>query len=244
MRPLCASYFVPKINSNLSGKEKSSCTFGSIRKNKSLQTIDRASDNSREKNSNFAGFAETNSRRKRPISREFRVNFGSKFRRKAKKKEPRKNIYWKDVKFRARKKTQKFIQHSSEGNCTCFERQEKHKLKLYRNARPVNLLFQLQFRAEQSNAINFFSLLAVLCCFAAYKARLLVIECSNPFVKSKHPCVFDRALHERLNMCLRYYRQQFSFTLRIVSRKVFSFLVRQWEACYIVASAQFFATLI
>ena len=90
MRPLCASYFVPKINSNLSGKEKSSCTFGSIRKNKSLQTIDRASDNSREKNSNFAGFAETNSRRKRPISREFRVNFGSKFRRKAKKKEPRK----------------------------------------------------------------------------------------------------------------------------------------------------------
>ena len=179
----------------------------------------RASDNSREKNSNFAGFAETNSRRKRPISWEFRVNFGSKFRWKAKKKEPRKKIYWKDVKFRARKKTQKFIQHSSEGNCTCFERQEKHKLKLYRNARPVNLLFQLQFRAEQSNAINFFSLLAVLCCFAAYKARLLVIECSNPFVKSKHPCVFDRALHERLNMCLRYYRQQFSFTLHIVSTK-------------------------
>ena len=152
----------------------------------SLHVNIRASDNSQEKNSNLAGFAETNSRRKRPISREFRVNFGSKFCRKTKKKEPRKKIYWKDVKFRARKKTQKFIQHSSEGNCTCFERQEKHKLKLYRNARPVNLLFQLQFRAEQSNAINFFSLLAVLCCFAAYKARLLVIECSNPFVKSKH----------------------------------------------------------
>ena len=54
----------------------------------------RASDNSREKNSNFAGFVETNSRRKRPILREFRVNFGSKFRRKAKKKEPRKKIYF------------------------------------------------------------------------------------------------------------------------------------------------------
>ena len=31
----------------------------------------RASDNSRVKKSNFAGFLETNSRRKRPISREF-----------------------------------------------------------------------------------------------------------------------------------------------------------------------------
>ena len=126
----------------------------------------RASDNSREKNSNFAGFAETNSRRKRPISREFRVNFGSTFRRKAKKKEPRKKIYWKDVKFRARKKTQKFIQHSSEGNCTCFERQEKHKLKLYRNARPVNLLFQLQFksRTKQRNKFLFSPRCLVLLC--------------------------------------------------------------------------------
>ena len=70
-----------------------------------------------------------------------------------------------------KKETQKFIQHSSEGNCTCFERQEKH-IKLYRNAWPVNLLFQLQFRAENSNAINFFPLIALLCCFAVYKARL------------------------------------------------------------------------
>ena len=31
----------------------------------------RASDNSREKELNFAGFLETNSRRKRPISRKF-----------------------------------------------------------------------------------------------------------------------------------------------------------------------------
>ena len=51
--------------------------------------------------------------------------------------------------------TQKFIQHSSEGNCTCFERQERH-IKLYRNAWPVKLLFRLQFRAENSNEITFF----------------------------------------------------------------------------------------
>ena len=68
----------------------------------------RASDNSQEKKSNFAGFLETNSRRKGPISREFRGNFRGKFRRqtkkKAKKKDSRKKkIYWKDVKFRARK---------------------------------------------------------------------------------------------------------------------------------------------
>ena len=108
--------------------------------------------------------------RKRPISREFSGQISPK----SKEERFQKKKYWKDVKFRARKKTQNFIQHSSEGNCTCFERQEKHKL--YRNAWPVNLLFQLQFRAENTNAINFFSLLALLCCFAVYKARLFVIE--------------------------------------------------------------------
>ena len=123
------------------------------------------------------------------------ANFAKKQRIKLRRKFPEKKIYWKDVKFRARKKTQKFIQRSSKGNCTCFELQEKHKL--YRNARPVNLLFQLQFRAEHSNAINFFSLLALLCCFAVYKAKLFIIEGSNPFVKSKHcwaliaSCTYD-----------------------------------------------------
>ena len=121
----------------------------------------------------------------------FRANFRRKTKKKAKKKDSRKKkkIYWKDVRFRARKKTQKFIQHSSQGNCTCFELQGKHRL--YRNARPVNLLFQLQFRAEHRNAINFFSLLGLLCCFAVYKARLFVIEGS----KSKH-CVFDRVTYD------------------------------------------------
>ena len=118
-----------------------------------------------------------------------------------------------------------------QGNCTCFELQEKHT-KLYRNAQPVNLLFQLQLRAEHSNAINFFSLLGLLCCFAVYKARLFVIEGSNPFVKSKHCCVFDRVLHVRLNMCLHYYRQQFPFPLRIVSLE-----------SLLISCAQFFATL-
>ena len=111
----------------------------------------------------------------------------------------------------------KFIQHSSQGNCTCFELQEKHKL--FRNAQPVIRLFQLQLRGKHSNAINFFSLLDLLCCFAVYKARLVVIEGSNPLVKSKHCCVFDRVLHVRLNTCLHYYRQQFPFPFRIVSPK-------------------------
>ena len=34
-----------------------------------------------------------------------------------------------------KKETQKFIQHTSEDNCTCFERQEKH-IQLYRNSWP------------------------------------------------------------------------------------------------------------
>ena len=38
------------------------------------------------------------------------------------------------------------------------------------------------------------SCVALLCCFAVYKARLFVMEGSNPFVKSKHSFVFDRFL--------------------------------------------------
>ena len=163
----------------------------------------RASDNSQKKKSNFAGFAETNSGRKQLILREFSGQISPKAKKKPRRKIPEKKIYWKDVKFRARKKTQNFIQHSSKVLvCTCFKLQEKHKL--YRNTRPVNLLFQLQFRAKHGNAINFFSLFTLLCCFAVYKARLFVIEGSNPFVKSKHCCVFERVLHVRLNMCLGY----------------------------------------
>ena len=40
----------------------------------------RASGRLRKKKSNFAGFSETNSRKKRPISREFRGNFRGQFR--------------------------------------------------------------------------------------------------------------------------------------------------------------------
>ena len=43
----------------------------------------RASDRSRKKKSNFAGFLETNSRKNRPISREFRGNFRGKPHQKA-----------------------------------------------------------------------------------------------------------------------------------------------------------------
>ena len=104
----------------------------------------------------------------------FRGNFRAKFSLKSKQESKKDRFLTKILEgcqIQGKKETQKFIQHSSEGNCTCFERQEKH-IKLYRNAWPVNLLFQLQFRVENSNAINFFPLIALLCCFAVYKARL------------------------------------------------------------------------
>ena len=47
-----------------------------------VKILIRASGRSREKKSNFAGFSGTNSRKKRPISQEFRGNFRGQFRRK------------------------------------------------------------------------------------------------------------------------------------------------------------------
>ena len=44
-----------------------------------LLVLSRASGRSRKKKSNFAGFSGTNSRKKRPISREFRGNFRGQF---------------------------------------------------------------------------------------------------------------------------------------------------------------------
>ena len=138
----------------------------------------RASDNSREKKSNFAGFLKTNSRRKRPISREISREFSGQISPKNKE-----------------------------------ESQEE----------------RFQKKKRYTGRIS--------CCFAVYKAGLFVIEGLNPFVKSKHCCVFnrlfDRALHVRLNMCLHYYRQQFPFPLRIVSPK-----------SLLISCAHFFATLI
>ena len=47
---------------------------------KSVHTrFDRASGRSRKKKPNFAGFSGANSRKKRPISREFRGNFRGRF---------------------------------------------------------------------------------------------------------------------------------------------------------------------
>ena len=110
------------------------------------------------------------------------ANFRRKTKKKAKKKDSRKKEdILEGCQIQGKKENTKV--HPTQFSSTCFELQEKH-IKLYRNARPVNLLFQLQFRAEHSNTINFFSLPGLLCCFAVYKARLIVIEGSNPFVKS------------------------------------------------------------
>ena len=43
---------------------------------------------------------------------------------------------------------------------------------------------------EPKTAMNLFSFLALLCCFAVYKARSFVLEGLNPFEISKHSCAF------------------------------------------------------
>ena len=86
----------------------------------------RASDNSRKKKWNFTGFEETNSRRKRPISRDFRGNFRGKCSLKSKQESKKERFLTKILEgcqIQGKKETQKFIQQSSEGNCTW---QEKH----------------------------------------------------------------------------------------------------------------------
>ena len=80
------------------------------------------------------------------FSPEFRGKFSLKSKQESKKERFLTKIL-EGCQIQGKKETQNFIQHSSEGNCTCFEQQEKH-IKLYRNAWPVNLLFQLQFSAE------------------------------------------------------------------------------------------------
>ena len=104
---------------------------------------DRASDNSRGKKSNFAGiFGDKFAEKMADFATIFRANFAEKQRRKPRRKIPEKKIYWKDVKFRERKKTQKFIQTQFSRQLYLFQATRKTH-KLYRNARPVNLLFQL-----------------------------------------------------------------------------------------------------
>lgn len=53
----------------------------------------RASDNSKEKKWNFAGFEETNSRRKRPISREFCEDFLGQICFEKQTKKPKRKIF-------------------------------------------------------------------------------------------------------------------------------------------------------
>ena len=103
-----------------------------------------------EKTADFAG-----------ISREFLGQiFTKKQTRKQKRKIPEKIS--EGCQIQGKKETQKFIQHTSEGNCTCFERQEKH-IKLYRNAW-TPLSAAISSRKQQRNKFLFSHRSLVLLC--------------------------------------------------------------------------------
>lgn len=91
-----------------------------------------------------------------------RENFRSKFRRKASNKAKKK----KKTKQKSHKKNTSFTE--TLGQLTSFS--------------SCNL--------EPKTAMNLFSFLALLCCFAVYKARSFVLEGLNPFEISKHSCAF------------------------------------------------------
>ena len=158
----------------------------------------RDSDNSREKSQISRNFWRQirgkNGRFRRNFTGIFGANFAEKQRRNPRRKSPEKKKILEGCQIQCKKEntTVHPTQFSSQLYLFRATRKPKKNKSFTETARPVNLLFQLQFRAEHSNAINFFSLLGLLCCFAVYKARLFVIEGSNLFVNSKHCCVFDR----------------------------------------------------
>ena len=111
----------------------------------------------------------------------FRGNFHGKLSPKSKQESKNERYlkkYRKDVKFWSKKK------HKRSSNtvlkATVLVSSDKKNIKIF--TKTLGLLFQLQFRAENSNAMNFFPPIALMCCFAVYKARLFVMEGSNPFV--------------------------------------------------------------
>ena len=103
----------------------------------------------------------------------------------------------------------------------------------------LGLLFQLQFRGENSNSINFFPLVALLSCSLQGKIVRDGGFKSVQSQKSIHSCVFDRVLHVRLNMCLHYYRQQFPFTLHIVSTKSLLFYCLSYRDHHLLFQQQY-----
>jgi len=119
-----------------------------------------------------------------------------------------------------KKEKQKFIQHSSEGNCTCFERQEK-QIKLYPWKRLASIPpFSAAISSRKQQRIKLLSLHRSLVLLCSLQGEIVLDQRFKPLsVKSKHSRVFICVIRVRLKVCLHYYRQQFPFTLRIVSTK-------------------------
>ena len=114
----------------------------------------RASDNSRVKKWNFAGFEETNSQRKRASSREFRGNFRGKFSPKSKQESTNERFlkkYRKDVKFRAKKKHKSSSNTLLKATVLVSSDKKKNDIQLYgRNSWPL-LSAAISSRKQQRN---------------------------------------------------------------------------------------------
>ena len=118
-----------------------------------------------EKKSNFAGFAETNSQRKRPISREFSGQIHQKANKKAK-KDPRKKK-WKDSRkkilegcqIQGKKERKHKSSSSTVVKATVLVSSDKKNISF---TETLGRLTSFNFMAENSNVINFFSLLALV----------------------------------------------------------------------------------
>ena len=90
--------------------------------------LPRASDNSQEKKSNFVGFLETNSWRKRLISLEFSGQISPKNKEESQEErfQKKKKDILEGCQIQGKKENTKV--HPTQFSNTCFELQEKHKL--------------------------------------------------------------------------------------------------------------------
>ena len=80
--------------------------------------------------------------------------------------------------------------------------------------------FSAAISSRKQQHIKLLSLHRSLVFLCSLQGKIVLDQRFKPLsVKSKHSRVFIRVIRVRLNVCLHYYRQQFPFTLRIVSTK-------------------------